>query len=265
MNRNYESTDMFYFPKFENPDYILEACKSEGKDVLAIAGFGYPFTFLSEARTVKGIDISKRQILWNRYLKEIMALPHQYAKAVVLAGYTPHTDIETSYLIKGFNRRALRLSKLDPKIIKRNYKFILDPKTFEKTKEKLSDLNIDQDELVEFLSKSESESFDIIYMSSVRQWVCNDFKRRNETEREHLERFANEYDRRLAREVIRTLRRGGLVYEANVNTMRFRTMPISDFAYWELNTASGEKNPEEGSYESKLGDFKFAWTIGTKE
>jgi hypothetical protein len=64
-----------HHPLLESLDQIVDELSPEGKDILSVAGFGYPLAFLANgAERVVSFDISPRAVGWNNFLRASIAL-----------------------------------------------------------------------------------------------------------------------------------------------------------------------------------------------
>lgn len=276
LSRAIDQIDGFSFrlsSAYEDPSVIMEQCQPEGKDVLAVCGFGYPFHFLAYgAKSVIGVDNSGEHILWNRFLRDSISISSGAEMIEMFENFKSHEMLKhelkdefgQDYYDDLLEKLRSSLQSCYRDMVENDYSFVFDPEQFEKTQNRILEgsLILQYYDLLKSLRSLDSESLDVIYASSVRSFVKTKYGGHGfETDND----FENYYDKQLARETSRVLRKNGIFYEAVINTADFDNSPITQYGYWKLIKHSEKKRPQSYRPEAMYLDLYHEWVIGTKE
>lgn len=243
MNRNALSKKSWthYQPAQESIEDIVTHTSPQGKRVLCVAAYGYPVVFLANgACEVVSFDVSPEQVAWNYFLKSsILNLEYGENRSFFKFRNRSENDLlrvqlriqrdipqeyrdEAIRAMKNFATCSAYLKDRADEL----FPHIRDEATYDKAKDVVSSGGwvLEEKELLDLLgSLSDSERFDVIYASSIRNWTLRFGFEDDAT------RFSQEYDQRLGGLVSNHLTPEGLFYEALPFTNSFpRTEPTTD-------------------------------------
>ena len=235
--------DVLHAPCYESLDDILFHTKPRGKDVLSVAAYGYPLVFLvAGAERVFSFDVLRRQIDWNYFLRgTILALNYDAASAFFhknldtkdsrlamaqrVAEHIPTIPLErvhqmllTAYVSESFNDR--------------DYLHLQDEGTYNRVQEKIRAgcWEICHSELLglsEHHAFDKTRRFDVIYISSIRNYVFRDCYKYGRGEKA----FFAEYDAPLADFLTTALFENGMLYEALIHDPEMSRFPFQQQLY----------------------------------
>jgi len=272
---------MCFTPHHEELEDIIHHTKPEGKKVLSVSAYGYPFAFLAAgASHVKAFDVSKYSVAWNMALRAaVTALNYNENRALmcqeldniepVLKRIAEHVPTDYRELVLDMVRsyygadveevEACRLSKYDKQKITNYYPHIANKDNFDKVKKAVlaGGLEIEEGELISMLERS--KDVDVVYASSIRDWV------RSYNYRSNDDGFIEEYEKNLAKTLKNVLSNGGIFYDFFIRTnfagsfVPPKEIPMQESIY-DFLTITRYKNDELAD-----GDELTVITIATKK
>lgn len=258
----YENTDLttsgrifpsrFFVPVSESLEDIVTHTNPKSKRILSVAAYGYPLTFLSEgAKEVLSFDVDYSKISWNHFLRaSLSALDYEENLAFLRCDRDKLNidgvrDIENRvipFIPIPFREEAIKYMWIFQLCydfladeITQIYPHVRDETTYRRVKETVNNggWEILQNELLTLLEDVErsqsGRQFDVIYTSSIRNWVLDARYKAD------VQRFEEEYDRELGRLVSSHLDEDGVFYEVLIPAQGFPRVKISPRLYRGLN------------------------------
>lgn len=216
-------------PRSECVEDIVKHTRPADKHVLSVAAYGYPFVFLAEgAQNVVAFDIDSEAVGWNHFLRAAtLALEHEESLKLLERKVSRKPSAElidmceriAQFLPEKWAAQAMVSANYYEMIhgvyknaTKRIFPHVKDKETYEfvRCKIRSGGLEIRNMELLDFMEQlnAEGKRFDVIYASSIRNWVL--LKKFDSDERA----FERMYDIPLGRCVFDVLSKGGVFYEA---------------------------------------------------
>ena len=235
----------FFEPELESLEDIVTYTNPYGKRVLSVAAYGYPLTFLSEgAIEVLSFDVDQSKIAWNHFLRaSILTLNYEENSGFLGHGIgsseLKHIEEKVrKHIPEVYSEEALKhmfifnlcYSHLKDRITQL-YPHIRDKTTYERVKETVTNgaWEISHDELLTLLEGVEKfqkgRQFDVMYVSSIRNWVFDARYKNN------VQRFEEDYDRKLGKLVSSLLDEGGIFYETLISAQDFPRVKVSPRIY----------------------------------
>jgi hypothetical protein len=243
---------IFYEPLGEELNQVLDFIQPGGKEILAVAGYGYPLAFLAEGATkVIGFDISRKQATWNALLAaaaERLTLQENYDllgnKMSIEEAKTKLSDILHPELQKPafdllqetressgyvyFNRHlpypyfSKQLPHYAFENIIKQFPHLRDEAALEKVKAAIAAgrLKLVWGEFLAVLSmlNGRGEQVDAVFGSNIRDVVLYDFGAKSHLPEDETQAaaamFDKEYDQPLAQGLHAVLRPGGIYYNS---------------------------------------------------
>ncbi len=263
-------------PKCENLTDILEHTKPTGKCVLSVAAYGYPLVFLAEgAKRLVSFDVDYKSILWNRFLRDL--IKQQNYQQHIDSLFTPIESPDNNLIKKKFGECIQQsnpfykdrlidllvqfyedLNRM--KEIPTFYPHVKDAQTYAHVKQAIErgQWIITQRELKELLkypTEDDSIKYDVIYTSSIRNWVLHHRFAGN------VKEFEEEYDKELGALVSQSLNPAGVFYEALITTENryprsFPRNKITPDLYTGLSVCT---------HKSVIAEHNTELVVGTKE
>ena len=219
-------------PKSENLVDIVKHTKPKGKHVFSVAAYGYPIVFLAEgAEMVVSCDVDYKSVLWNRFLRDLIRQQsyQQHIDSLFTSIESPDVDkvakklggcIQPSkpfYWDRLIDLLVQFYEDLNAmKEIPSFYPHVRDAQTYALVRQAVERgcWTITQMELREFLKSmngNDSPKLDVIYASSIRNWVLHHRFAGN------INAFKEDYDRELGALVSQSLNPKGVFYEALID------------------------------------------------
>jgi len=235
----------FFEPVLESLEDIVAYTAPQGKRVLSVAAFGFPLAFLSEgAKEVLSFDVDYSKIAWNHFLRaSILTLNYEensdfFRHEMSPSGLERIKEKVRKLIPDEYSKEALKYvfifnlgcSHLKDRITQ-FYPHIRDKTTYERVKETANNggWEISQDELLKLLEGVEisqkGRQFDVMYVSSIRNWVLDARYKNN------VQWFEKDYDRKLGKLASSLLNEGGVFYETLISEQGFPRVKISPRLY----------------------------------
>lgn len=232
-------------PVSESLQDVVGYTNSVDKRILAVASYGgFPLAFLAEgAKYVLSFDVDAKKIGWNHFLRaSTLALSYRENLAFFQHQHDALTPqdirdrveslIPVEYAQEAFNRVIIfhlcypHLANMVTTL----YPHLRDEQTYQRVKDTVSrgDWEIRQEELRALLrgeALSGKDGFDIMYTSSIRNWVL-DIRYQGD-----VERFETEYDGELGKLATGLLHGRGIFYEALIFADGFPKVRIPSRLY----------------------------------
>jgi S-adenosylmethionine:diacylglycerol 3-amino-3-carboxypropyl transferase len=206
-----------YRPYAENPQISVEICEPQGKDVVHLAAYGgYAlWFFLTGAKSVSSVDLSRESFRVNKLqqtmissfdYKDNLSLMKNLASNSLLEDLSQKADMEINYLKNYFEQVSLYSRNSTD-----NFPQLQGEDIFEKIKSsiQLGKWEIFQEDLLDFLQKRKEDSVDIIYVSTLRNWIFQHYLNLNKSFQKNIQLFLEEVDNPLAESSYKCLRNDG--------------------------------------------------------
>lgn len=273
-----QKVHIFWRPRGEKPEEMADICKPAGKDVIHIAGYGgfAEWLLYKGSKSVASVDYYPDPVNANRIQKAIfenfnfliahllMINREMYAGEYRqwLKKLHEQTRLSVDYLDRYFtyiqdyfNSGGGHYETMTPFSLQDCFPYIDNQEAFDKIEIAIKNgkwKKIVQSEFVDFLKEQEESSADIIYASSVRNWMLDSYldehygnvgpelsfvgkpiSQRTDFPLEVMERFEKEFDNPLAKAAYRCLRNGGAFIEVEpLFRAEFPNYPIPFHSYW---------------------------------
>ena len=237
--------DVLHAPCYESLDDILFHTKPRGKDVLSVAAYGYPLVFLAAgAERVFSFDVLRRQLDWNYFLRgTILAL--DYSTTRTLISKRPKVQ-DSCFFLDAVTQIAEQTPEVPLQKIRDNffylssaalanptcYPYLETESTYSHLQEKVRAgcWEICHSELLglsEHPAFDKTRRFDVIYISSIRNYVFRDCYKYGRGEKA----FFAEYDAPLADFLTTALSENGMLYEALIHDPEMSRFPFQQSLY----------------------------------